>query len=1317
MISTIIFMPAIGNVQREKSVFLYLTLPYFRTFIFNLLPTQISLFSSKLELIPSLSSSLWKLVFILFSAYPLRLDRRGLNTINHILFLTLYFLLPFLVTVASAKPNNILNLDATTLMTVTMGNAGDGNFDWTCEKSIFHQGLTIKGRGIVNVVMILSNLDVRGPLRFEVGGATGLKIIVRNSKGNSNAASITFTAEPVLLPATLTQRLMLSNVLFSMEGCWQFHNVSLVAGVSTRLTLQVSNTTFLPVGSPNSGGVFVSGKFESYSRIAVYNVTARRVHIQDQTTLATGTTIDINRFYGSGIFLEGGTSTSSTDLCTKAASCSIAVRNSQAQGDGIAFGKWATFGSSTYIVVHGGYSYGVEGPGVAMDGTWRSNVHLSFLNHTLEAGLGKGAAMTFGMTDFSKFNGTIEFWNCEIPIGPITFTFPATANPRFFYIGTYTYHPISVSYTQGSGAYGCARGTGGLTMSMPLVSCLSTTRITRCTEDFSVYDLRWPAQISVTDLVVPACNTDGGRGKVPTLSRALLSVSSSASITNNRTKSLQTTQSVAPTRRSSSHSNSLLFSASRNPTVTLNAIKSHSSRLSSSISLTISKRSKTFLNTVSHGGDSTTISKRITQTLSKGPVASSTINTKRTYSLTYTALVTHTTVLADTSTTNQISVTGHASTTRTHFESPSISLELSKSLTNLATLSSTHSSSPQQTYSATVTDSPSLLITKSRQGSVSPTLYKKTESLDVSHSNSSSTSQTIIGNHTLSPIESLSSAISATSSLPIPILPAKVLEQAVPEALTASITSVAVAVGGASAAVDAQAMAVIGLVACSSGPTNSGGYRSLSPVAVTDSCRGVLVGNSIALGAVGILSVGVVLLFKIAKIASTYRDALSRAKAPSLFCSVSLLLLNSFAVCGNELLQKKDDRQPIDLVLGAFSLVVVISIISSFPLMAYLYGSRRLLAVRYDWGSRLSPMAYRLLPTLQFDTRHPAPSAFSSILGPNRLLGPWWTLTSFFSFLAVIPVIIARDGTCTGLFGLSAAIYVAFAVFVAVKLPRRTLAVNMLQSFALIVNGCVMAVSAVLLYAPSSKVGLLLPTAITGLGYTLTFCTVANISLTVGAIAVQLLARMGRVQGVCSYECGSAEYYAFFWSKRNMSLSTQKISHSSAAFSVEEDVLESIKSDGQQHMNVFEYHSRLWPLRLEEKEDHAENEVALLAFLDLATGTSMIPTVMAPSVVEDNLRLSDVEMSFQRKSLHYCEDNSSELLDEETQVFLDGLDAADEADDLASYSQNSSFYTLAERDGPVPKSIYDNAIHFRAQIALEQYDRQLRKEFSERFSK
>lgn len=427
----------------------------------------------------------------------------------------------------------------------------------------------------------------------------------------------------------------------------------------------------------------------------------------------------------------------------------------------------------------------------------------------------------------------------------------------------------------------------------------------------------------------------------------------------------------------------------------------------------------------------------------------------------------------------------------------------------------------------------------------------------------------------------------------------------VPSATTVALSIAASAVGGITTAVDAQTVAVVGMVSCAGGRrAQKEDMRALSVVAFDSTCEGVLLGNTVVALAVAFLSAVATAVARIILSNRSYKrstrhcsgatapnltNACIMVRTPQLFLSLCVYFMNSYAVCGLRVARGGSSLVPTGAAAFVFPLMLVVS----FPLMTFLFGARRLLPVQYAWQPMILSSAGSFF--FHFWTLDPSvgsQKAFGCVFGSFRRLGCFWSLVPHFSFLASLPLFLATSAsnTCGPLFAVSGGLHFIGALVVVVVRPRRVPIADVLHSATLFVNGLIVSNATVLVYFPekagnSASGGALLEQ----LGTVITVLSVLRVAQSVSILVLDLLVRYNVVGGVyierpphnddANHEMRSSDFELELLegsegASQGKKSGKSKTSHTHLNRGCIPDLSWlSLKADD------LEYHGRLWPLQ------------------------------------------------------------------------------------------------------------------------------------------
>ena len=264
--------------------------------------------------------------------------------------------------------------------------------------------------------------------------------------------------------------------------------------------------------------------------------------------------------------------------------------------------------------------------------------------------------------------------------------------------------------------------------------------------------------------------------------------------------------------------------------------------------------------------------------------------------------------------------------------------------------------------------------------------------------------------------------------------------------------------------------------------------RALSPVAITDTCEGLVAGNLLVLILLAVASAFVASLYMCLKNGSIAQTNISRSAAdkipkvtwlesaaatrcPSVVFLVAVAMQSGMMVCGVRLLQGDGYGALGGIAIGvAFAHPVAALLITEMiiPRRCYriteelwwLWSNptkfHRIASVFYT-PSPKSPspkqLAVRLfLPRCELDGNIAPSKAFAAFVANTRFPHTFWA-----SFPSLLPLALgipslASGSTCTALFGFVAAIYVVFACVYFILMPHRVIASNWLLGVALLLN-------------------------------------------------------------------------------------------------------------------------------------------------------------------------------------------------------------------------------------------------------------------------
>ncbi len=268
--------------------------------------------------------------------------------------------------------------------------------------------------------------------------------------------------------------------------------------------------------------------------------------------------------------------------------------------------------------------------------------------------------------------------------------------------------------------------------------------------------------------------------------------------------------------------------------------------------------------------------------------------------------------------------------------------------------------------------------------------------------------------------------------------PAPVVSATTQAATQAAIaTSVAASVvAGPSSASDIPSMVLMTLARCTlSGAyvaRQPGGYKLVTPFAMSDTARGALAGNALALVAVfavtGIATVACRLLQK-----KSWREAMSTARFPGIPLIFCASMHQSTLFCGVRLCSS-DSTGPLDVFIGRVAILLCV-LVPLGVLVAVARVPRQFL--RYDVAAPSSIFAafpLRLLvplgETFPRETRQMASSLITNYISPSVLFASIPFLSSFVTNVVALLPESTPANVCNGMMYASAVLHVAIALFI-----------------------------------------------------------------------------------------------------------------------------------------------------------------------------------------------------------------------------------------------------------------------------------------------
>ena len=287
------------------------------------------------------------------------------------------------------------------------------------------------------------------------------------------------------------------------------------------------------------------------------------------------------------------------------------------------------------------------------------------------------------------------------------------------------------------------------------------------------------------------------------------------------------------------------------------------------------------------------------------------------------------------------------------------------------------------------------------------------------------------------------------------------------KALEASVTPVsatASAVGGA-AATDLQALAVIGLMSCSSKFEKDalGNYQSLTPFPLFPSLLGVLLGSAVLIACCTSMALLMIVLFTKVLHKMNFWAARAKFRLPGLLYSLNCALYQGLIFSSLQLMVTSGfsvGERLAGVAGSTYSALILISMIWINMSTARGYFSlQTALDVRLPWWRRALWFCFMPLGKL-------APKRVGKSYGPvmaSRLPGMWWSTASLWSptLIALWSIFdISSPSACAVSYGLLAALHVVIAAVLLVFRPGKTRHSHVLSPLAALITACVLCVSA-----------------------------------------------------------------------------------------------------------------------------------------------------------------------------------------------------------------------------------------------------------------
>ena len=244
---------------------------------------------------------------------------------------------------------------------------------------------------------------------------------------------------------------------------------------------------------------------------------------------------------------------------------------------------------------------------------------------------------------------------------------------------------------------------------------------------------------------------------------------------------------------------------------------------------------------------------------------------------------------------------------------------------------------------------------------------------------------------------------------------------------------VASVASGPGSATDLQAMVLVLLARCSVTGTakaqTNGGYKLVTPFALSDTARGALGGNAVVFGALLLCMAGTVAAFRVGK-GLCMKDACVIARFPGFLLLVSATLHQSTLFCAVRLCGGENDGV-VDSLMGITAIVVCVTV-PMLSLVAAAKVPRRFVQYEIEPGSRfgIAPLCF-FVPvgvTLPRETRLMASSLITTYIYPSLLCVGVPFMSSFITnIVAVLPSSVP-GWLCAGSMFASALVHLCIAV-------------------------------------------------------------------------------------------------------------------------------------------------------------------------------------------------------------------------------------------------------------------------------------------------
>ena len=306
-------------------------------------------------------------------------------------------------------------------------------------------------------------------------------------------------------------------------------------------------------------------------------------------------------------------------------------------------------------------------------------------------------------------------------------------------------------------------------------------------------------------------------------------------------------------------------------------------------------------------------------------------------------------------------------------------------------------------------------------------------------------------------------------------------------------------VANAALAGEQVGLGALALFSCADPETrlSFGSYRLLSPFAIFESYAGVVLGNAISIGVVGVVQVGILSALKLYRSARRWIEQMALARFPSLLVGMALAFHSGTAFASSQLISQPSDFALWEVIVGSVGFAYSVAFPILLALHPYLRVERAYQAYGLDEGfaSRLPRAAIKCMPEGAMyspETRR-AYGVYISFRAPATQV--WWT-----SFPAWTASVIGVGGLlhpssvagCQILFAVMGFVLIVIAAAVMWWRPHRSHAASILDGVSkAILAGVLFAMVATL----DPTTALSAQEAIRALGITLMALTLARLVL------------------------------------------------------------------------------------------------------------------------------------------------------------------------------------------------------------------------------